>query len=110
MNNISSYEQFGINDMGMLINESQSKLVVLVFTADWLGSGHILEEFIQELSNNMHGFKTYLIDAEKSEDLGSQLSVNQLPTTLFLKEGEVVDYFSGLIPKRKIKHRIEQIL
>ena len=86
-------------------------LNIVVFTKEWLGGGQILDDYMTELAKVCgNAVKFHRVDVEESSKYKEAYGVSRLPTTLFFRNGEIVDYFPGLIAKRKIKARIEALL
>jgi putative thioredoxin len=93
-----------------LIKMSKQKPVVSVFTADWLGSAFLLDTFIEELAAEYaEDFSFLRIEVDDDSNEVEELSIEELPTTFIMKDGEVVEFFVGLIPKRKIRQKLDKV-
>jgi thioredoxin-like negative regulator of GroEL len=91
-----------------LKQESLSHPVVLFFTASWMGSAHILETYLKYEGVQFPQVHFYKIDIESSPELSKQAKIEKIPTVLILKTGNIVDAFTGLISKKKIRDRLRQ--
>jgi thioredoxin 1 len=49
-------------------------------------------------------------DVEESEDLAAQFGVRNIPTVVFLKDGELVDKLVGAVSKQKFEEKFEALL
>ena len=49
-------------------------------------------------------------DVEESEDLAAQFGIRNIPTVIFLKNGEVVDKLVGAVSKQKFEEKFEALL
>lgn len=105
MDDKNKFTLFSEGSLAPLIDESDGHWVLVLCTADWLGSAHILEEFIcsiLEKNGNGEEVSLYKVDTEENDNVTQQLNVRQLPTVAILKDREFIDYFSGLMNKRKL--------
>lgn len=109
MNNRAPYRLFEGKSMSPIIVESEEKPVILLFTAEWLGSAHILETFFEELAPNYPQLVIYKIDVDLNRDLPSQFGISQVPTTVFLRDGEIRDYVLGVLSKKKLRQKFEML-
>jgi thioredoxin 1 len=86
-------------------------LLLVHFKTEWNGACQILVPVYEDLANAYKGTaKFFTIDAEKNKMIVHEYGVNEIPTILFFKNGEVVDYVSGLVPKNTIISKIENAL
>lgn len=102
---------FDQHDISPLINKSDSCWVILLFTASWLGSSHILEEFIHAIFHDHPDSRIllYKIDIERNQPVAEKMNVSQLPTTVILRKGEFKGYFTGLLSKKKLTQKFESM-
>ncbi len=79
---------------------NEGKLVVADFWAEWCGPCKMLGPIIDELSTEFEGRVTIgKVNVEDEQDLAVQFGVRNIPTVLFIKNGEVVDKQVGAVPK-----------
>jgi thioredoxin 1 len=88
------------------IAEKRDGTLILVFTVRWSGSAQILAVFLQELSKEFSSTIIHFIDAEQYETLTAEMGVSTLPTTFIIKEGKIIDRFSGLLSKKKLREKL----
>ncbi len=87
------------------------KPVLLYFYATWshisLRIGPIIEEISQEYDGKALFGK---VDVDKSPTVTKYFRVTNLPTTLFIKNGEVVGIQVGAVPKQAFIRKLKDIL
>lgn len=86
--------------------------VIIDFFADWCGPCKVLTPKLEELSKQYEGvitFAKFNVEEEEDEDTLTNLSIRNLPTLLFYKNGEVVDRVSGGVAIQKIVDKIVEI-
>ncbi len=90
----------------------ESQLPVLVeFGADWCGTCHILAPMIEELMVEYEGkFKVGKIDVDQNKSITRGYGIMELPTLLFLNQGQVVDHIIGAVPKSVLAEKLRAVL
>jgi len=86
-------------------------LQIVRFCAEWSGPcqmmGPIYKEMFRMYSN---AASFYRIDIGEAPSLKKQFGVVELPTILFYKNGEQVDFAIGLISKDSLISKIEKLI
>ena len=85
----------GASDFDKLVKSSKGKLVVIDFTASWCGPCKMIAPAYEELSGEYTDSVFCKIDVDEVPEIAQRYEVMAMPTFLFLKNGEVVDRFSG---------------
>ncbi|PID28623.1 MAG: thiol reductase thioredoxin [Candidatus Cloacimonadota bacterium] len=83
-------------------------LTILKFGAAWCGPCKKLDPIIQEIANDNDGLKVCYIDIDSEREIPVNYGVLSVPTTLFFKDGKVLDTIVGLVPKNKLQKVIDK--
>lgn len=101
-----------INDSNYDELVAQGKPMVLDFWATWCGPCRKVGPTIQELADEYEG--QALIGKvnieEDADDLVAEFGIRNVPTILFIKNGEVVDKVVGAAPKSTLEEKLKAIL
>lgn len=90
---------------------SQELPVVLDFGATWCGPCKKVSALMDELAEEYDGkIVVAKADVDDCEDLAIDYKVRNVPTILFIKNGEVVDKQAGAASKNVFVEKIEALL
>ena len=91
------------------LTSKENELVVADFWAEWCGPCKMIGPVIDELSQEYAG-KAIIgkVNVEEQGDLAVQFGVRNIPTILFIKNGEVVDKQVGAAPKAALVDMINK--
>ena len=89
---------------------SQDRLVVIDFWATWCGPCQRLAPVIAQIAEEYEG-NVFVgkCNAENNEELVDRFGIRNIPTILFVKNGEVVNRISGIVNAAKIREEIDKI-
>lgn len=86
-------------------------LSLVHFKAEWSGACQIISAIYDDLAKyygSSAGF--YSVDVEKQAGIQEEFGVTELPTILFFRGGQVVDFAIGLTPRNVLISKIENAL
>ena len=85
--------------------------IVLDFSATWCGPCKQLAPIIEDLSNEYEGrIAVGKCDIEEADDLTAEYGIRNVPTVIFIKNGQVVDKFVGSKSKGDVQAKFEALL
>jgi thioredoxin 1 len=88
----------------------KSPLPVLVdFWATWCGPCRMIAPVVEELANeNAGSVKVCKVNVDDSPDTASGYGINSIPTLMIFKNGQVVERFVGVQPKKRLQEALDQ--
>ena len=84
------------------------KLVMIDFWAEWCGPCRMVGPLVDELANEYDG-KALVgkINVDLHGGIAAQFGVRNIPTIIFLKNGELVDKVVGAVPKDQLIEKLD---
>ena len=101
-----------INDHNFQELVAQSELPVLVdFWSGGCGPCKVIGPIIDELAEEFEGRAIVAkVNAAENPNLSSYFKVRSVPTLMFIKNGQLIERFSGLVPKPNLAEMIEDLI
>lgn len=85
--------------------------VMIDFWAEWCGPCRMMSPIVDELSAEYEGKAVIAkCDVEENDDITMKYGVRNIPTIIFLKNGELVDKQVGACTKEALKQKLEKLL
>ena len=90
---------------------ASGKPVVIDFWAEWCGPCRMIAPIVDELATEF-GEQVVIgkCDVEENDEITAKYGVRNIPTIIFLKNGELVDKQVGACSKDALKAKIEKLL
>ncbi|KAA3639667.1 MAG: thioredoxin, partial [Proteobacteria bacterium] len=90
-----------VNDV---IEQSKQKPVLVDFWADWCQPCKNLMPLLQQLAEKYpNDFVLAKVNTDQEQELAMQVGIQSLPTVVLIKNGEIVDSFTGLKPAGELE-------
>ncbi len=86
------------------------KPVVIDFWAEWCGPCRMIGPSIESLAKDYEG-KAIVgkVDVDSNPAVAQKFMIRNIPTVLFIKDGEVVDKQVGVVPKNVLEGKLEKL-
>lgn len=90
---------------------NSDKPIVIDFWAEWCGPCRMVGPIIDELAGEYEG-KVVIgkVDVDNNDEITSKYGIRNVPTILFIKNGEVVDKQVGAAQKSVFEDKIKKLL
>lgn len=90
---------------------ASGKPVVIDFWAEWCGPCRMIAPIVEELAAEYEGKVVVTkCDVDSNDEIAAQYRVRNIPTLVFIKNGEQVDKHVGAITKDALKAKIDALL
>lgn len=85
--------------------------LVVDFWATWCGPCRAIAPIVAELAEEYDGRVVVgKCDVEENDDIAMEFGIRNIPTLLFIKNGQVVDKHVGAATKSKIQEKIDALI
>jgi thioredoxin len=85
--------------------------VLVEISADWCGTCHIMAPVLEKLAVKFEGqIKFGRLDVDANEGTAKAYGMHELPTLLFFRDGQLVDYAMGVIARNTLEARLATLL
>ena len=91
--------------------EQQDKRLFVLFGTEWQSGLDLLSFPLHSLSQKYQNtYKFLKLDIEVESEATRMFNIQYLPTFIIFYDGKIQEYFSGIISKKKIEHKLLKVL
>jgi thioredoxin 1 len=78
------------------IEELAQGVSVVKFFAEWCGPCRVYTPIMENVSKNIDSVSFYSVNTDERPDLAAKFNVNGIPATFIMKDGKIVENFTGI--------------
>lgn len=91
--------------------EKSDKPVMIDFWAVWCGPCRMIAPIVEEMSQEYEGRAVIgKVDVDSNPNVAQKYGIRNIPTVLFVKNGEIVDKQVGAAPKQAFTSKLDDLL
>jgi putative thioredoxin len=95
----------------LAVERSRELPIVVDFWAEWCQPCRLLGPILEKLAREFDGkFLLVKVETEKAPSIAGAMGVQSIPAVYGLRDGQLLDYFVGLLPEVQIRSWIERLL
>lgn len=109
MSQALSFDVTEENFASQVIEASHQQPVLVDFWATWCGPCQSLMPILEQLAQSYQGkFLLAKVEIDSQQGLASQFGVRSVPTVKLVKDGQIVDEFTGALPEGQIRSFLDK--
>jgi len=85
------------------------KVVMIDFWAEWCGPCRMVSPIVEEIANDYGANDAIIgkVNVDENPEISMRFGIRNIPTILFLKNGEVVDKQVGAVPRHVLEEKLK---
>lgn len=109
MSQALSFDVTEQNFASQVVEASHQQPVLVDFWATWCGPCQSLMPILEQLAQSYQGkFLLAKVEIDSQQGLASQFGVRSVPTVKLVKNGQIVDEFTGALPESQIRALLDK--
>lgn len=106
-----SFDVTAANFAAEVVQASRTTPILVDFWAPWCGPCKSLMPVLTKLADEFQGaFKLAKVNIDQQQQLAQQFGVRSVPTVKVVKDGQIVDEFTGAIPEAQIRELLAKYI
>ena len=90
--------------------QSEGKKILVDYWAPWCGPCKTLIPRLESIESQYKDVTFLKVNVDENPGVSAQFGVRNIPTILFIKNGEVADKSVGAVPKAQLASKLDAIL
>jgi thioredoxin 1 len=100
-----------ITDLNFAEITNTDKPVLIDFWAEWCGPCRMVTPVVEEIAKEYEGRAIVgKVNVDLNPETSMKFGIRNIPTIVFLKNGEVVDKSVGAVPKNVFTEKLDHVL
>jgi len=85
--------------------------VMIDFWAEWCGPCRMVGPIVEEMHGDYEGKAVIAkVNVDENPNISAKFGIRNIPTIIFLKNGEMVDKSVGAVPKNVLTEKMDNLL